>query len=177
MGLGKSFTTIMLLHTVLTSPAMRYDGRQLFHKVLLVVPVNALANWEDEVIKWNKPLCEKLKITNLARLQSSYKVGEVDRWNMEGGIMLLSPALLHGMITTFANKAQPDILIVDEAHTMLKSSNNQVYKSLERIRTKRRILLTGTPLQNNVIESFDLVEFVKPGIFGTRTKASDIRCQ
>lgn len=67
--------------------------------------------------------------------------------------------------------AQPDILVVDEAHTMLKNSEKKVFANLKDIRTKRRILLTGTPLQNNVTEYFQMVEFVRPGAVGVKSVA------
>lgn len=48
------------------------------------------------------------------------------------------------------NLLQPDILVLDESHTMLKNSNTKLYTRLHEIKTRRRLLLTGTPLQNNV---------------------------
>ena len=58
---------------------------------------------------------------------------------------------------------QPDVVICDEGHE-LKNRKIQLYKHLERMKTKKRIMLTGTPIQNNIMEFYNIVNFAKPGI-------------
>ena len=48
----------------------------------------------------------------------------------------------------------------------LKNSENQTYAALSNLKTKRRILLSGTPIQNDLLEYFSLVHFVNVGILG-----------
>ena len=60
----------------------------------------------------------------------------------------------------------PSAIFIDEAHSMLKNSNNEVYKALAAIKTKRRICLTGSPFQNDLCEYYRLVNYVCPGVFG-----------
>lgn len=57
------------------------------------------------------------------------------------------------------------LLICDEGHR-LKNNQIRIYASLSQLQIKRRILLTGTPVQNNLQEFFALVDFVNPGILG-----------
>ncbi len=52
MGLGKSVQTISLVHTLLTHPLLRLNENQIIKRVLLLVPVNTLANWQAEFARW-----------------------------------------------------------------------------------------------------------------------------
>ena len=59
------------------------------------------------------------------------------------------------------------LLMCDEAHR-LKNATNTTYQTLDKINVKRRVLLTGTPVQNDLTEYFSLLSFANPGILGTR---------
>jgi SNF2 family DNA or RNA helicase len=63
-----------------------------------------------------------------------------------------------------------DLLICDEGHRLKSATGNKTIESLARAPTKRRIILTGTPLQNQLDEFFSLVNFVNPGALGTDAK-------
>ena len=57
-----------------------------------------------------------------------------------------------------------DLLICDEGHK-IKNRKIHTAKALNNLKTKRRIILTGTPIQNSLEEFFALVDFINPGIF------------
>ncbi len=59
-----------------------------------------------------------------------------------------------------------DMLLLDEGHR-IKNVAAQISKALAMIPTRRRVLLTGTPLQNDLKEFFAMVDFCNPGILGT----------
>ena len=172
MGLGKSLTTITVLHTALTCPSLLSSAtrKPLFHTVLLIAPANTLTNWVDEVEKWTGKLDEPLKVLNLSKVQAGYRPTELKKWKQTGGLLVISDALFLIVAKDIMKAAQPDVLVLDEAHTMLKNTTNKGFKLLRAIKTKRRILLTGTPLQNNVTEYFHMVEFVRPGVIGVKSE-------
>ncbi|CAB9501707.1 ISWI chromatin-remodeling complex ATPase ISW2 [Seminavis robusta] len=166
MGLGKSLTLITLLHTALTCTSLvsSATNKPLFRTVLLIAPANTLTNWENEVEKWTGELERPLRIVNLGKAKAGYQASEIKKWTRDGGLLVMSDSLFLKLADTLLKIAQPDVLALDEAHTMLKRSGNKGYKKLHDIRTKRRILLTGTPMQNNVTEYFHMVEFIRPGV-------------
>lgn len=63
-------------------------------------------------------------------------------------------------------KPGPDLVIFDEGHK-LKNEKTVVYEAVEMIETKRRIILTGTPLQNNLVEYHNMIHIVKPDLLGS----------
>ena len=192
MGLGKSLTTITALHTALCCESMvagsesssstsavakkqktrKPKPKPLLYTVLLVAPANTLTNWVDEVEKWTKDLDRKLPITNLGAHTAGSRRKCIRKWNEDtGGIMVLSDSTFLRAVDDIIEAGQPDVLVLDEAHTMLKQSGNKGFKRLLDIQTKRRILLTGTPLQNNVTEYYRMVEYIRPGVIGIENEA------
>ncbi len=63
-------------------------------------------------------------------------------------------------------KVKYDMLVCDEAHR-LKNTDIKISANVCSIETRRRIALTGTPIQNDLGEFFAIVEFVNPGVLGT----------
>jgi len=157
----------------MTCPALvsLATGKPRFDKVLLVVPTNTLSNWENEIQVWTGLLPIPLKAYNIGKLHSSCRLGEVQKWKNQGGILIVGETLFQIMCDDITKKAQPDILVLDEAHIMMKTNATKLFQKLVCIQTSRKILLTGTPMQNNVTEYYHMIEFIRPGIFGVKSVA------
>ena len=70
------------------------------------------------------------------------------------------------------NNLQKLILInIDQGHR-LKNVENQTYDALFKLDCRRRILLSGTPIQNDLLEYFSLINFVNSGILGMKIRKS-----
>ena len=64
-----------------------------------------------------------------------------------------------------------DLLILDEGHRIKGAAN--IYKALKKVKTNLRIIISGTPLQNHLIELWRLVDFVKPRHLGPENRFRD----
>ncbi|XP_050024502.2 DNA repair and recombination protein RAD54B-like [Dermacentor andersoni] len=163
MGLGKTLQCIALIWTLLRQGP--YGGQPFLYKVIIVTPSSLVKNWVKEFKKW-------LQNRNL-------RVYHVDQ-NNKIDVFLSQPStypvliLSYEMYMRVSNSLASinfDLLICDEAHR-LKNANIKTTESLHNLGTLRRILLTGTPVQNDLQEFFALVDFCNPGILG---KSSSFR--
>lgn len=93
------------------------------------------------------------------------RVNKIDEWHTDGGVLIMGYDMFRNLSseTSKLKKAEkasiktslvdpgPDLVVCDEGH-LLKNSKTSLSEAVNRIRTLRRIVLTGTPLQNNLNE-------------------------
>lgn len=162
-------TAISLLCTLFNHPSL-VDGYgiALVKTALLVVPVNTIASWQNEFSKWTTSL-RPIMIYALHSTPANHRESAVSQWCQRGGVMLLSKDSFprYSKAHPSLQIPGPDILVLDEAHLMLANRNNVIYKALSNIQTKRRLLLTGSPFQNNALEYYRMIHYMRPGVLDT----------
>ncbi|KAK7873345.1 hypothetical protein R5R35_011387 [Gryllus longicercus] len=178
MGLGKTLQVITLAHTLLN------NHKTKIKTVLVVCPLSTVLNWVSEFSKWlDETEDNDIEVMDITRYKQMYeRIGLLKHWHSKGGVLILSyssyrtltnPSIrrqkkksIESLQATLVDPG-PDLVICDEGH-QLKNEESALSKAMSRLRTKRRIVLTGTPLQNNLLEYHCMVQFVKPNLLGTK---------
>uniref|UniRef100_A0A6Q2X1B6 Chromodomain helicase DNA binding protein 1-like n=1 Tax=Esox lucius TaxID=8010 RepID=A0A6Q2X1B6_ESOLU len=137
MGLGKTCQTISLL--LYLRGVLGQGG-----PFLILSPLSVMGNWRSEMERFSpclKVLCYSGDKDKRAELQRD-----------------MDTTHYHVLLTTY------EVLVVDEAHR-LKNHNSLLHKVLLEFSLGFRLLLTGTPIQNNLLEVYSLLAFIEPGLF------------
>ena len=153
MGLGKTIQTISLL-------AFLREYKKINGHHLIIMPKSVVGNWIQEFSRW----CPEIKVCNL-----------IARKECRDDIIKnqLLPGNFDVCITTFEGvrlclnalkRFSFQYIIIDEAHK-IKNEDSQTSKRIREIKSSYRLLLTGTPLQNNLHELWSLLNFLLPEIF------------
>ncbi|KAM4619994.1 transcriptional regulator ATRX-like isoform 2-T2 [Polymixia lowei] len=176
MGLGKTLQVVTFLHTMLQSKILK------FRTALVVCPLNTILNWINEFSKWQDNMGEDIvKVTELATKKQPYeRLKALERWQSDGGVMIIGYEMyrnlalgnkitneqvkktLHGILVN----PGPDFVVCDEGHILRNEASN-ISKAMSAIKTRRRVVLTGTPLQNNLVEYHCMVNFIKEKLLGS----------
>ncbi|XP_041696684.1 chromodomain-helicase-DNA-binding protein 1-like isoform X1 [Coregonus clupeaformis] len=154
MGLGKTCQTISLL--LYMRGALRQDG-----PFLVVSPLSVMDNWRSEMECLSpclKVLCYSGDKDKRAELQR-----DMDNTPYH---VLLTTYELCVKDASFLKRRKWKVLVVDEAHR-LKNHNSLLHKTLMEFSLDFRVLLTGTPIQNNLTELYSLLSFIQPSLFPT----------
>lgn len=150
MGLGKTIQTIALLAHLAVEHGV-------WGPHLVIVPTSVMLNWEMEFKKW----CPGFKIL-------TYYGSQEERRNKRKGWM--DDDRWHVCITSYQLVLQDQqvfrrrnwhYMVLDEAHN-IKNFRSQRWQTLLTFKTQARLLLTGTPLQNNLTELWSLLFFLMP---------------
>lgn len=161
MGLGKTLQTIALLWTLMKQNPI-YESPPVVTKALIVCPAGLVDNWRREFRKWlgNERIGvfvanpKNKRITNFTKGRAY-------------NVMIIGYEMLR-TVQDEMKKGSIDIVIADEGHR-LKTANNKAMQAIQSLNTERRVILSGTPLQNDLGEFFTAIDFVNPGLLGQRS--------
>ncbi|KAI5890077.1 uncharacterized protein SCHCODRAFT_02630796 [Schizophyllum commune H4-8] len=151
MGLGKTIQTIALL-------AHLACDRGIWGPHLIIVPTSVILNWEMEFKKF-LPGFKVLAYHGNTTKRRDLRKGWNDKYSFN--VCITSYALATRDVAIFKRRSWY-YMILDEAH-MIKNFKSQRWNLLLMFKSFRRLLLTGTPLQNNLTELWALLQFLKAG--------------
>ena len=149
MGLGKTLQTLALLNI----------NKEKTHIVLC--PKSLLFNWENEIKKYFP------NMTCLVIYQNSKKREELIKKANDYDIIITSYSILQKDYKVyFDNNIEFNYMILDEAH-YIKNMKTRSNKAVKTIKSMRKVILTGTPLENRLEELYGLFEIIMPNYLGT----------
>ncbi|AMV40821.1 DEAD/DEAH box helicase [Planctomyces sp. SH-PL62] len=152
MGLGKTIQVLALLQR-------RRFRRQAKGPALAVVPRSLVFNWLQEAEKFT-PRLRVLDYTGSGRHPLREKFGEYD-------LIVTTYGTLRTDIAELI-EIDFDYVILDEAQA-IKNSESQSSKSVRLLKSRHRLAISGTPIENHIGELWSILEFLNPGMLGSDT--------
>lgn len=196
MGLGKTLQTLALFqHLKVSEPTSAEENRPF----LVVCPLSVLSSWATEAAKWTphfkvikfhgpKAERERLKQETMGFIdrygaKTTKSKGKKNRKQVEVVDLTEDAQPVDLVITTYETFVTEQswfkrafawrYVVTDEGHK-LKNEKSNVSQALQTIRAEHRLLLTGTPLQNNLQELWALLHWLFPEVF-TQDTAENFR--
>lgn len=164
MGLGKSLQLISLMWTMLKQGPL---GKPIAKKVVIVCPASLVGNWESEIKKWLG--FERLKPVSVLSGTKTFSTQESIAAFVHG-VAHRAIIISYEMFRSYAAdlyKSDCGLLICDEGHRLKSAQGNKTIDALLQMPCRRRVILTGTPVQNDLEEYYAMCNFVCPGIFNS----------
>ncbi|KAK4416090.1 SNF2 domain-containing protein CLASSY 3 [Sesamum alatum] len=185
-GTGKTRLTMVFIETYLN---LFPDSRPL-----IIAPASMLLTWEEEFRKWDvkfpfhnlssSEISGKENKMVLKRLpegrcldKKAVRTVKIYSWNKEQSILGMSYTLFESLAGKKSQNEslarilleKPGLVVLDEGH-IPRSRTSNIWNTLLKLKTKKRIILSGTPFQNNFKELFNILRIVRPAIAGVLAK-------
>ncbi|MCJ1275541.1 hypothetical protein MMC21_003344 [Puttea exsequens] len=164
-------------------------------RTLVLCPPALVDNWRDELFLWVPKPHEKV-VGSVRRIHSAmplaYRLIEIQAWNDEGGVLLMGYQSFRSLVRNnpYSSKKKgspraapldehqhrrvkhillerPNLVVADEAHEF-KNNESALNTAINKIKTRSRIALTASPLNNHLEEYFTIVDWIAPGYLGSR---------
>ncbi|KAJ5716333.1 hypothetical protein N7493_008244 [Penicillium malachiteum] len=193
MGLGKTMQVISLLLTIAEASASpdpkirdQVPKKLQGSRTIVLVPAGLIQNWLEEFDFWlprTDPLGRIFDLSASSVPHLDERLDMIEEWGRDGGVLIMGYEIflrfINNTIVTSGSGdpplspeehkriqdillQKPQIVVADEAHR-LKGSQAGVTKAVARFETKSRISMTGSPLANNLVEYFQMIDWISPG--------------
>ncbi|KAF7819056.1 chromatin-remodeling ATPase INO80-like isoform X1 [Senna tora] len=167
MGLGKTIQAMAFL-------AHLAEEKNIWGPFLVVAPASVLNNWNEELERF----CPEMKVLpywgglhERTVLRKSINPKDLYRREAKFHILITSYQLLVSDEKYF-RRVKWQYMVLDEAQA-IKSSNSIRWKTLLSFNCRNRLLLTGTPIQNNMAELWALLHFIMPTLFDSHEQFNE----
>lgn len=168
MGLGKTVQSISVM-------AYLAEKHNIWGPFLVIAPSSTLHNWQQEITRF-VPELKCLPYWGSAKdrkvLRKFWDRKHITYTNDSPFHVLITSYQLVVQDTQYFQKIRWQYMILDEAQA-IKSSQSSRWKSLLGFHCRNRLLLTGTPIQNNMQELWALLHFIMPSLFDSHDEFSD----
>jgi SNF2 family DNA or RNA helicase len=150
MGLGKTVQTLALLQN---EKEARDNATSL-----LIMPTSLVYNWVMEAEKF-APDLRVLNYTGTFRDKDSTKFGQYDLVITSYGLARIDTDILSEFYFNY--------IILDESQA-IKNPDSLIAKSVKQLKSRRKLILTGTPIENSTLDLWSQMAFVNPGLLGNK---------
>ncbi|KAI9293362.1 hypothetical protein K502DRAFT_293841, partial [Neoconidiobolus thromboides FSU 785] len=170
MGLGKTLQSICML------ASDQYTRAALFKKTnnpdqkhlpsLVICPTTLIPHWYHEINTYTtnlRPLCYSGVLFERRRI--AHLIPQRD-------VVIMSYEIIRNDIEELS-KYHWNYCILDEGH-IIKNGKTKITKAIKQIKANHRLILSGTPIQNNVLELWSLFDFLMPGFLGTEKSFNEM---
>ncbi len=154
MGLGKTVQTLAFLQKLKEDAP---QGQTLTS--LIIMPTSLVYNWSQEAHKF-APGMTVLNYTGSARCRDLTQFQSVDLVLTTYGIVRLDSEFLESFCFNY--------IILDESQN-IKNADSKSFKSVKRLKSLHKLVLSGTPVENSVNDLWTQMSFINPGLLGSRT--------
>ena len=152
MGLGKTLQTLAFFHSC-------HTNKKLSGPVLIVCPTSLVFNW----------LAEAKKFTPTLKVIALHGTGRHSRFEdiAKSDLVITSYALIRRDAEKY-REMEFDTLVLDEAQH-IKNHQTQNSQAVKAVKADYRVVLTGTPMENSVLDLWSILDFLMPGYLGSAT--------
>ncbi|KAL1837033.1 hypothetical protein VTJ49DRAFT_4344 [Mycothermus thermophilus] len=176
MGLGKTMQVITLLVVIAESsdssdesirsqiPENLREG-----KTLILCPPSLIDNWDEEIRTWAPGgiLGPVYRLDGIGMMSRAKRLATIKAWAAGRGVLIVGYALFTTLVRGDDEVAKllqetPGLVVGDEAHYM-KNPDSQRHQATANFKTMNRIAMTGSPLTNNVMDYYAMINWVAPG--------------
>jgi SNF2 family DNA or RNA helicase len=155
MGLGKTIQVIAFLLL------QKEKGQQM--PSLVVVPATLIFNWQAEL----KKFAPGLKVFTIYGAERTKHTAEFDQYDV---VITSYGTLLYDI--RYLKNYTFNYVFADESQT-IKNSNSQRYRAVAMLKSRSKVMLTGTPLENNTFDLYGQFSLACPGLLGSRQHFKD----